>query len=80
MKKGKKIYTSEKAKYANDHKISNFRFKRELSDKITKCIQEELGVESTFEQFFVPAGRSFFANIQSTIFSFLSDNRSLDPF
>ena len=80
LKKGKKIYTSEKAKYANDHKISNFRFKRELSDKITKCIQEELGVESTFEQFFVPAGRSFFANIQSTIFSFLSDNRSLDPF
>ena len=80
LKKGKKIYTSEKAKYANDHKISNFRFKRELSDKITKCIQEELGVESTFEQFFIPAGRSFFANIQSTIFSFLSDNRSLDPF
>ena len=28
LKKGKKIYTSEKAKYANDHKISNFRFKR----------------------------------------------------
>lgn len=80
LKKGKKIYTSEKAKYANDHKISNFRFKRELSDKIKKCIQEELGVESTFEQFFIPAGRSFFANIQSTIFSFLSDNRSLDPF
>ena len=80
LKKGKKIYTSEKAKYANDHKISNFRFKRELSDKIKKCIQEELGVESTFEQFFIPAGRSFFANIQSTIFSYLSDNRSLDPF
>ena len=80
LKKGKKIYTSEKAKYANDHKISNFRFKRELSDKVKKCIQEELGVESTFEQFFIPAGRSFFANIQSTIFSFLSDNRSLDPF
>lgn len=80
LKKGKKIYVAEKAKYANEHKISNFRIKRELSEKITKCIQEELGVESTFEQFFIPAGRSFFANIQSTIFSFLSDNRSLDPF
>ena len=41
LKKGKKIYTSEKAKYANDHKISNFRFKRELSDKITKDNLEE---------------------------------------
>ena len=48
MKKGKKIYTSEKAKYANDHKISNFRFKRELSDKITKCIQEELGDRAVY--------------------------------
>lgn len=80
LKKGKKIYTAEKLKLIEDHKISSFRIKRELSTKINKCIQDELGVESTYEQFFIPAGRSFFANIQSTIFSFLSDNRSLDPF
>lgn len=80
LKKGKKIYSAEKLKLIEDHKISSFRIKRELSTKINKCIQDELGVESTFEQFFIPAGRSFFANIQSTIFSFLSDNRSLDPF
>ena len=80
LKKGKKIYNNEKAKLLEEGKISNFRLKREISSKINKCIQEELGLESTFEQFFIPAGRSFFANIQSTIFSFLSDNRSLDPF
>lgn len=80
LKKGKKIYTAEKAKLLEDHKISSFRIKREISQKINKCIQEEMGSEATFEQFFIPAGRSFFANIQSTIFSFLSDNRSLDPF
>lgn len=80
LKKGKKIYATERAKVLTDRKTSSFRVKREISNKINKCIQEELGLESTFEQFFIPAGRSFFANIQSTIFSFLSDNRSLDPF
>ncbi len=80
LTKCKKIYSTEKLKLIEDHKISSFRIKRELSTKINRCIQDELGAESTFEQFFIPAGRSFFANIQSTIFSFLSDNRSLDPF
>ena len=32
-------------------------------------------------QVFVPAGRSFFANLQSSVFSFLSNNsRNIDPF
>lgn len=33
-----------------------------------------------FRQVFIPAGRSFFANLQSNIFSFLSGNNALDPF
>jgi len=32
------------------------------------------------EQIFIPAGRSFFANIQSNIFGFLSEDFNLDPF
>lgn len=80
LSKGKKIYTTEKNKLLQEGKISNFRLHREISQKVTKCIQEELGHESTYQQFFIPAGRSFFANIQSTIFSFLSENRTLDPF
>ncbi|HEY3369961.1 MAG TPA: AAA family ATPase [Prolixibacteraceae bacterium] len=31
-------------------------------------------------QFFIPAGRSFYANLQSSIFSFLSSNKAIDPF
>jgi predicted ATPase len=31
-------------------------------------------------QIFVPAGRSFFSNIQSSIYSFLAEERPLDPF
>ena len=31
-------------------------------------------------QFFIPAGRSFYANLQANIFSFLSANKTLDPF
>lgn len=80
LNKGKKIYKEEKERLIKDRKIANFRFKQEISNKINQCIREALGDLSTYEQFFIPAGRSFFANIQSTIFSFLSENRSLDPF
>jgi len=80
LKKGRKIYNTEKNKLVEEGRVSSFRLKREISNKIHKCIQDELGIQSTYDQFFIPAGRSFFANIQSTIFSFLSDNRSLDPF
>ncbi len=38
---------------------------------------DEIG---TCNNFFIPAGRSFFANLQSNIFSFLSDNQTIDPF
>lgn len=80
IKKGKKIYQDEKAKLLENRKVPNFSTKRQINEKIQKCVKNELGSLSTFDQFFIPAGRSFFANIQSSIFSFLSDNRSLDPF
>jgi predicted ATPase len=34
----------------------------------------------TKTQYFIPAGRSFFANLQSSIFTFLSNNKAIDPF
>ena len=80
LNKGKKIYQDEKTKLTENRKIPSFRLKREIREKIQNCIKAELGDISTYDQFFIPAGRSFFANIQSSIFSFLSDNRSLDPF
>ena len=78
--KGKKIYNDEKIKLTENRKIPSFRIKREINEKIQNCIKNDLGDIATYDQFFIPAGRSFFANIQNSIFSFLSDNRSLDPF
>lgn len=42
--------------------------------------KEELEEVSAFSQVFIPAGRSFFAILQSSIFSFLSSNNAIDPF
>jgi predicted ATPase len=80
IKKGKRTYQIEKAKLTESRKVANYRVQREIREKIQNCIKSEIGEFSTYDQFFIPAGRSFFANIQSSIFSFLSDNRSLDPF
>lgn len=49
---------------------------RELVNKI----QEEHGMPIAFKQIFIPAGRSFFASVQSSIFTMLSNNREVDPF
>ncbi|MEL6441964.1 MAG: AAA family ATPase [Cyanobacteria bacterium J06621_8] len=33
-----------------------------------------------FNQLYIPAGRSFFSNLKNSIFTFLSDNTTIDPF
>lgn len=42
--------------------------------------RKNLGEIATYNQVFIPAGRSFFALLQSSIFSFLSSNNAIDPF
>ena len=78
--KARKLSSDEKKRISIDPKRSSYSFKRELNEKLEKCFKQEISAESMASQFFIPAGRSFFANIQKSIFSFLSDNRSLDPF
>lgn len=51
-----------------------------LRDYLTEYLITSLCKEAAFSQLFIPAGRSFFANLQSSIFSFLSSNNALDPF
>jgi len=51
-----------------------------LKDHLVESLGRSLGREAAFNQLFIPAGRSFFANLQSNIFSFLSSNNTLDPF
>lgn len=43
-------------------------------------VTEELDKAATFSQLYIPAGRSFFANLKSSIFTFLSENNAVDPF
>lgn len=49
-------------------------------ENIISYINKNISNVTTYNQIFVPAGRSFFANLQSSIFSFLSSNKALDPF
>ena len=85
---------SENIKKAISKAISIYAGRKTNTDKNTSMISlflnptkeiedyigNEISTVATYEQFFIPAGRSFFANIQKNIFSFLNDNRSLDPF
>ncbi len=45
-----------------------------------KSTRENFGELSANSQVFVPAGRSFFATLQNSIYSILSENETIDPF
>ena len=59
---------------------SSFFDNKILKDRLVESLGRSIGREAAFNQLFIPAGRSFFANLQSNIFSFLSSNNTLDPF
>jgi hypothetical protein len=78
FKKGKNIYKEEEKKSRPTDE--SWRANIAATNRIYELIKDELREVCGYSQLFVPAGRSFFSNIQSSIFSFLSENRSLDPF
>lgn len=51
-----------------------------VKEYFANSLSNSLGKEANFKQLFIPAGRSFFAILQSNIFTFLSSNNDLDPF
>jgi predicted ATPase len=55
-----------------------------LSNQIEKTLYEQLFKTDKVQEFdeltFIPAGRSFFANLQKNVFSFLSSNMPIDYF
>ncbi len=68
-------------KDARYERIDRLYLTREvLRDSLIDFLSTSLCKEAAFTQLFIPAGRSFFANLQSSIFSFLSSNNALDPF
>ncbi|SFO28380.1 Predicted ATPase [Chitinophaga sp. YR627] len=75
----RKVYADEIEKLAEEGARPLLRG-FSLLMQIRELIRAELGDFSIHTQFFIPAGRSFYANIQKSIFSLLSDNTTLDPF
>lgn len=52
----------------------------DIQRSFLKRVTEKLDKVATFSQLYIPAGRSFFANLKSSIFTFLSENNAVDPF
>jgi len=51
-----------------------------LSDDVERDILKALGPCGNFEQIFIPAGRAFFSQVQSTIFTQFAEGESPEPF
>jgi predicted ATPase len=80
IQKGRFFFKDEQKKVELDPKISPYKIRRIASNRFNECLSKEISDVTIYSQYFIPAGRSFFANVQTSIFSFLSENRSLDPF
>ena len=58
-----------------DFDISNF-LRLTISDKVA----QEVGAVLSNQNYFIPAGRSFFSTMRSSVFTFLAGNVGIDPF
>ena len=60
--------------------ISRIESSLDFKKTFVEYIGQELTKAAVFEQLYIPAGRSFFANLKNSIFSFLSESNTIDPF
>ncbi len=74
--------SSKKSREAEESFVTMERMisRRIIKDQFLESLTKNISQEAAFNQLFIPAGRSFFANLQKNIFSFLSNDNSLDPF
>jgi AAA15 family ATPase/GTPase len=69
------------AKTINSIEVKDFSSQiSRYRDAALDDVAQKFPSEVTFDQLFIPSGRSFFAVLQKNIFSFLSSNNDLDPF
>jgi AAA15 family ATPase/GTPase len=78
LKKGREPNSKRNAEYDNFDRL--YLTRKIARDHLVDFLGKSIGREAAFNQLFIPAGRSFFSNLQSNIFSFLSSNNVLDPF
>jgi AAA15 family ATPase/GTPase len=57
-----------------------FRERIKRREVFFKSIQESIAFNEGLDQFFIPAGRNFYAQAQSNFFTLLNSNQNLDPF
>jgi AAA15 family ATPase/GTPase len=60
--------------------IESYRIRSNCRENILQNLAVNIDKKSSYSQYFLPAGRSFFALLQRNIFSFLSSSRAVDPF
>lgn len=72
-----------KIKAIFEEEADNFKRVRNISNNIERIrdlIREHIHENLPYNQIFIPAGRSFFSNVQNNIFFLLKTQGSLDPF
>ncbi|MEQ8538670.1 MAG: AAA family ATPase [Coleofasciculus sp. D1-CHI-01] len=60
--------------------LSRFNIIYDIERSFLRDVAKKVPQVVTFSQLYIPAGRSFFANLKSSIFTFLSENKAVDPF
>lgn len=58
----------------------DYKKRSDFSDRLTNRIRHDLTENYGYYQVYIPAGRSFFSNLQNNIFSFLSSSNAIDYF
>ena len=52
----------------------------EVELRVRDLAKKRIGDPADYKPYYIPAGRSFFANLRSAVFTFLSSNTPIDPF
>ncbi|MGL6342316.1 MAG: AAA family ATPase, partial [Waterburya sp.] len=78
-------FIQKQAKKVAEYEMSsNMLFRMDSSYDATKLMLSTISSYqnrvAAFTQLYIPAGRSFYANLRSNIFAFLSENNAVDPF
>ncbi len=78
------FYNNAKKVFVEEQKLnlksSLMLFNSKFKDNYSKMLEDKISVISKYDQYFIPAGRSFFANIHTNIFTILKENQNIDPF
>lgn len=83
LNQGKNYLKKIKIKNDDEDQVNtkiNYNKQYDARQHLYSILRKDSDPNMMFNQLFIPAGRSFFSNLQSSIFNFLSNNNALDPF